>query len=374
MTARRRIAVVVEEGRLVPYFSRSLPLLRDRGFEPHLVSVRERGPLHADLESRGIRTHELDVRVARDYPVAVARFAALVRRERIDLAHANEAIPGAVAAGARVLAPRLKVIYLKQNTATLGKQRVLEGVAARGSHLVMGVSEAAARAAQRRYGLHPARLAVARSGVPRLRDVPPDELRDLRSRLGIPEGAPVVVMVARLRPEKGHRVLLESLPELRRSLPVAPHLVFAGDGPDRPGLEAAVERSVPDLVHLVGHQHDVAPWHHLGDVIAMPSEREGLPIAAVEAISAGRVLVANRVGGLPEVIEDGTSGVLVTDTTPAGWARALAAVLQDASLRERLGRGALRRYEERFTPEAMVSGWVEAYRRLLPPGPTPREG
>jgi glycosyltransferase involved in cell wall biosynthesis len=109
---------------------------------------------------------------------------------------------------------------------------------------------------------------------------------------------------------------------------------------------------VPDLLHAL-------------DLYVQPSLLEGFGLSALEAMAAGKAVVASRVGGLPEVVSDGVTGILVPPSDPAALASAILSLLQDPARSARLGREGLARARERFPLKRMVGGWTELYRELL---------
>ncbi len=186
----------------------------------------------------------------------------------------------------------------------------------------------------------------------------------------VPFGADDVVIgtVARVQDVKNHRVLVEAFARLRAARPdLAPRLKLAivGDGPLLPAVrEQVVALGLQDGVWLPGARADVAALLHGFSVFALPSLAEGTPVSMLEAMACGLPVVASRVGGIPEVVDDGVQGLLV----PAGDAGPLAAALEryagDAALRAAHGAAARRRVEERFSLRAMVAAYGALYAGL----------
>jgi len=238
----------------------------------------------------------------------------------------------------------------------------LSRLAARLNHVTLACSEAAARAAVELDGTRPARVRVAYNGANSMREVGSDEIAAIRSTLGVPPDAAVIAVVSRLRPEKGLDVLLHAVPVVSKRLSRPVHVVIAGDGPDEDRLRALARQTGHGTVHFVGPQQDVALWFCAGDVVAMPSFREGFGVAAAEAMACARPLVASRVGGLAEIVEDGVTGVLVPPRDKESLGRALADVLLGSrQQREAMGTRARNRYRRQFTNAAMVGGWLSCY-------------
>ena len=143
------------------------------------------------------------------------------------------------------------------------------------------------------------------------------------------------------------------------------HLAIAGDGPLRPEVEAQIAAlGVGDAVHLLGVREDVADILRSLDVVVLPSDSEGSPIALIEAMVAGRAIVASRVGGMPWILDEGDCGVLVPPRTPDVLAGAIADLLEDPERREELGARARDRALADFTLESVAGQWVALYREL----------
>jgi L-malate glycosyltransferase len=163
-------------------------------------------------------------------------------------------------------------------------------------------------------------------------DAPP-----LRGELGIDERAIVFGYVGRLVPIKDLGTLVLAFARLLDAMPCA-YLLIAGDGPVRPEIEALItQRKLGGGVRLLGWREDLAPLYATIDVCVLSSRNEGTPVAIIEAMAAGRPVVATRVGGVPDVVEEEATGLLA----PPGDVEALAAAMQrlagDAELRRTMG-------------------------------------
>ena len=327
------------------------------------ITVRPRGSLHEQLDSIQAPSGSLGCRRANDYPMAIARLAREARRERIDVIHGCESIPGALGALTGItVGRRVARVFHRQHVVVDGASARISRVASKLSHITVACSEAAAVAANQIDRVPPSRIRVVYNGSPSLRSVAPAEIKELRNRLAIPDPALVVSAVARLRPEKGLTTLLAAAPIVGSGLDVPLHVVLVGSGPQEAEL-AALSRSISGAtIHMVGHQDDVAPWLAMADVLAMPSRREAFGYAAAEAMAAGRPLVASSVGGLKELVEPGVSGLLVEPDSPDDLADRLLVLLRDPVERDRMGEAARRRFDERFTIKRMAPALLAVWR------------
>ena len=214
-----------------------------------------------------------------------------------------------------------------------------------------------------RYRLPPERVQVVYPGHDGGRfAAPPAAARDA---LGLPPGAAVIAMVGRLvSAQKGQDLLLRAMPEIRRQCPEA-LLLIAGDGPDRAALESlAQELGLGAAVRFLGRRDDVPALLAASDVVAVPSVvAEAFGLTALEGMAAGRPVVAFASGGLPELVRDGETGILVPTGDAAGLARAIRQLLTEPALRDRLG-AAGRRVAAGFTTEARVAALSDIYERI----------
>jgi len=185
----------------------------------------------------------------------------------------------------------------------------------------------------------------------------------LLDEYAIPEGAPIVGVVARLEPEKGHPTLLEAWPAVLAAVPNA-HLLMVGEGSQRELLEAqAASLGLLDgtrpSVTFTGRRDDVPAVTTALDVAVLPSYREAQGLSILEAMALSRPVVASAVGGIPEMIDDGRTGLLVPPRDPGALATSIVRLLEDPVLAGRLGRAGHDLVHERFCVEQMVRA-VEA--------------
>src|SRR5579883_469651 len=206
---------------------------------------------------------------------------------------------------------------------------------------------------------HPQRLRLR--AVPRIAAA-------LREQLQIPPQAPVLVVVARLEPQKGHAVLLRALPRVLASFP-ATRLICVGAGSLAADLRAeAGALRVAHAVRFAGFQADIRPFLALAAISILPSFYEGMPLVAMESLAAGVAMIATDVDGTPEIIVHGQTGLLVPPGDPAALAAAILRLLADDSLRAALaanGQAWVRRRFDRHrqiqaTQELYVSAWRES--------------
>jgi glycosyltransferase involved in cell wall biosynthesis len=189
----------------------------------------------------------------------------------------------------------------------------------------------------------------------------------LLERMGLDTEAVVIGMAGQLIARKGHRLLLDSLPSVLDAHPRARVLLF-GRGP----LEAAIRRRIETLgiagrARLVGYRDDFVELLPGLDLLVHPAQREGMGSVVLEALACGVPVIASRVGGIVDVIEDGVHGVLVSPEEPRLLGRAISAMIADAGTRRSLAQAGRQRVREHFSVESMTTEYKALYASVLSP-------
>ncbi|MGH8202387.1 MAG: glycosyltransferase family 4 protein [Steroidobacteraceae bacterium] len=348
------------------YLLHVLPLLAAAGVELTVCFLRAPHAAAADLRDAGIRPVFFDA--GKWDPTVAWRIAALAQRNGVRLLHAT-GVKGTLAAriaarltGARTL---LHVHDLNDPGALLA---ALQRLLAQPTDAAVCVSKAVRELAVHRYHVRPERVRVARNGVPLevLRRGGAGARNRVLAELNIEPERPVLAIIGRLHPVKGHRALLAMLPAILRGCPRALLLVI-GDGPERAGCEQ-LARSLGIAAHVrfLGKRGDIPRLLAAIDLVLMPSESEGLGLAAIEALAAARPVIAFAVGGLPEVVVDGRNGRLVAPGDSDAFASTVVETLRDPRRRLSYARGAASS-AQRFGIEAHVQRLIACYRMTLAP-------
>jgi glycosyltransferase involved in cell wall biosynthesis len=185
----------------------------------------------------------------------------------------------------------------------------------------------------------------------------------LRERTDAPRGTLILGIVGRLTERKGHRYLLEALTILGGAAGLPAMRVWViGEGEDREKIEEMIRaRGLGEIVRLLGPRADAAALMPLLDLLVVPSLMETTPFVILEAMAAGRAVVASSIYGIPEMIEEGESGSLVEPGDAEGLARALSPLIADRALRERFGRRGRERYEATFSADRMARATEAVY-------------
>jgi glycosyltransferase involved in cell wall biosynthesis len=294
-----------------------------------------------------------------------AALVRLMRRERIDVLHSHKF--GSNAWGA-MLAPlgRVPVFVAHEHTWSYEGQPVRRFVdrelIARRSAAFVAVSREDRRRMIEVERIAPDDVTFVANGIDA---VPAGDRERVRQELGVPEGAPLLGAVAVLREQKGLDVLVRALDEVVREVPDA-RLAVAGEGPERASLEAlAEELGIGPRVMLLGNRSDIPDLLAGFDVAVSASWFEGSPLAAMEYMDAGLPIVATRVGGMPDLIDDGVHGRLVEPGDAAGLAAAVVELLRDPERARAMGERARERRRAEFDLDGTVRTLEAMYERLV---------
>lgn len=226
----------------------------------------------------------------------------------------------------------------------------------------IAVSEANARYLVDEKGIPAQRVRVIRNGIDLARfDRANLSPREIRRAKGFGESDPLVVVVARLEPQKGHRVLLEALSRVIREFP-ALRVALVGDGALREELEQlARSLGLERVIHFAGRQPDPENWLSMADITVLPSFYEGLPIAAIESLAVGTPVVATAVDGTPEVVVNGKTGLTVPPGDPGALAASICRMVASRELRCEFGRAGRHWVMSHFGREQQVAKTQELY-------------
>jgi glycosyltransferase involved in cell wall biosynthesis len=212
-------------------------------------------------------------------------------------------------------------------------------------------------------GVAPERAVTVHEGVDleRIHAAPPAKLHE---EFWLPHDAPVVGNVAALVPHKGQRHLIDAAALVVRQVPDA-RFVIAGEGELRPALERTIkDHALEKHVVLAGFRPDVLSLHKAFDMFVMSSVTEGLGTSVLDAMACGKPVVATTAGGIPEVVVDEETGVLVPPRDHHALAHAIVRLLNDADLRRRMGHAGLVRVRRKFSAERMVQQTLRVYTRV----------
>jgi glycosyltransferase involved in cell wall biosynthesis len=339
--------------------------LVQRGHHLSLVYLKGEGTLAPRFTELGVPVEKISFEKITDLPGAVLKLARKVRSAEVDAVHSHLLKADLLTALAR---PRVWISSKHNDERALLNPVVsrVHGLISKRAARVIVLSDHVGRFMMRHgrvkgnkilriyYGLDPA--AFCPSGAN------PDRIRE---RLGLKEGIPLIIMVARFAEQKDHATLLESA-RLLKEEGRAFRLLLVGGDPfgDRQErtIELAERLGLSDRVVFAGIRHDVPDLLALSQIFVMPSLWEGLGLVFLEAMAHALPVVSNRVSAVPEIVEDGVTGLLVQPRDPAGLKEALARLLDDPALRSRFGRAGYERLVSHFGVDRMVGETLDVYR------------
>ncbi len=359
------------------------------GFFPQLARWHDRGryrmlfatlnPMEPGLrelmETQDVSSFSCGSRSRASYARGLVRLAAFLRRERVAILHTHLFEPSVVGLLAGVVARTpLRVMtrhYSDYHTRIDKRWHVrLDRLCTRLASGVIAVSRHTADHLLEAEGAPHEKVHVVTNGIDfeRVKPSGPGAAARVREELGL-DGVPLLLVPARLHAEKGHRYLFEALPQLRRRLEGRFAVLVAGEG----SYESVYRREVEalgcqDLVHFLGFRRDMPDLMAAADVVVLPSVAEAFGLVLAEALFLGVPVVATRVGGIPEIVDDGVDGVLVPPADSAALADALAALVGDPARRSALAGRGRAKVVERFSFERMVRSYEALYDRLLARG------
>lgn len=339
----------------------------DDGFRHIIVCVTEAGPLRSRVKA-AVDVFTLNKRPGHDLG-AFLRLRALLRRLRPAIVHtrnwaAFDAIPAARLAGVRVLVHGEHGREVGDPEGRDARRNRIRRLFAPFVSQFVTVSRDLARWLVEDVGLPARKVMTIHNGVDLARFGHGDR-REARERLGLPSDTMIVGTVGRLDPVKDQAGLLRAFATVAAEHPGS-MLLIAGDGPCREDLSRLVQAlGIDGRVRLLGDCRDVPGVLAALDIFALPSIAEGMSNTILEAMASGLPVVATRVGGNPELVEDHVTGRLVVSRDPGALAEAMAAYLDDAHLRALHGKAARQRVTERFSLDRMCESYVDLYRRLL---------
>ena len=338
-------------------------------FEATVTSLLPKRDIAWELEEKGFRVHSLGIESKLSLK-AVWDLKRLLWEEKVDLLHAFNYHANLIGRLVGRLLSRVPVVIVSERSVESEKRRrrvLIDRLTFQLADCWSVNAQAVKEQLTKRERVDPTRIRVISSGVDLKAFSPRDPSPDWLQRLGIHPGDFTLVSVGRLDPYKGQEDLLQALSRLQglgkgRRL----KLILVGDGRFREKLQQmATSLGLADSVSFVGAIPHVAEALACADLFALPSTEEGLPGAVLEAMAMAKPVVATAVGGTPEAVKDGITGILVPSRDPEALAKAIEALLQDPDQARAMGQAGRRRIEEHFPVERMVAETEQLYEELI---------
>ena len=334
--------------------------MRDRGHEMAVVS-RPGARILERAKEAGFAAYAVDMRGALDFP-AIVKLRRLMREFRADIVNTHS--------GRDTQLAGMAARSLGRNRPRLVRTRHLAlPITSKFTYSTLPDKVVAVSSFVRDYlisaGIPDGQVEAVPTGIDLNRYTPADGGGTLRSELGLPDATVLVGTVAILRVKKGHADLLRAARTVLQSFPDT-HFVIAGDGPQTENLRRLIaELGLEARVHMLGLRRDVMNILQSLDLFVLPTHQEALGTAFIEAGAMGLPVVATDVDGVPEVVVDGETGVLVPPRDPAALAAAISGFLENPARRRGFGDNARRRVGSEFSREVMAGRMQNLYTSLL---------
>jgi glycosyltransferase involved in cell wall biosynthesis len=336
-------------------------LLNKRGYRP-VVCLLEEGWLADESRRCGYSTYVIPLERTVDFRW-VRRASKMVASERIDIIHAHEFAMNTyctlLAAIARV--PCVATVHGKNYSSDRWHRRMAYRAVARCARMI-AVSDDIKSFLATKVGVLRSRITTITNGIDIDRYSPASLSRRLfRDELGLSDDQPLIGCVGRLDGVKGHTFLVRAARTVCQRYPRAV-FVLAGQGQLRDTLEEEANAlGIGQNVRFLGYRHDVSAVLAALDIFVLPSLSEGLPLSLLEAMAASIPIVASNVGGIPEVVGDGQSGLLAEPGDPAGLAEKILMLLDNQALGKTIAQNARTIVLARFGVDAMVDAYERVY-------------
>jgi glycosyltransferase involved in cell wall biosynthesis len=339
--------------------------MRSRGHDPFLAA----DPGSEIYRRLARKFPSVAVPMARiSWPATVLRLHRFCRRHGITLIDAHSSKAHDLGLGLVTLDRRRKLVVHRRVDYPVGKPYAPLKYRSSKVARYVAISNAIARILQN-AGIDPSRIVTVRSAVEAgpHQGIDRQTARDaLRHMLGLPRDTLLVGNASALSEQKGYGYLMKAC-ALLRDQGLDFHCVIAGDGPLRDALEQQrIELSLDNHVSFLGFIAKVPEFLAALDIFAMTSIDEGLGTSALDAAQAGCALVASNVGGLPEIVRDGETGLIVPPRDPSAIAAAITRLAGDSDLRATLAHAARATVQRDFSVDAMVEGNIHVYESLFP--------
>jgi glycosyltransferase involved in cell wall biosynthesis len=334
------------------------------------IACPETGPLREVALAQHVPTYPVNLPPWRKASSLMSRHTGVRRLHTLladvqpDLVHVNDLwwVPHTIRA-VDGLSPRIPIIaHVRQET----QPRKVSQYALDRVDYVVAVSHQVAQGVLT-GGVSSHRVRTHYSGVDCSAMASLERSHDIRVQYGVPREALLLGTVANLLPLKGYEVMLDALPAILSAMPAVHYLIVGGGRAEYCAQLKAitVERGIAERVHFAGFQDCVASYLSALDLYVHPSLKEAFGLAVVEAMAMGKAVVATTTGGLPEVVVQGETGLLVPPRDAESLAAAVVSLLEDKVRREQMGRSGKARAQERFSLDASVRHMEQVYGEVL---------
>ena len=328
-----------------------------------IVAAPQDSQLATLAQQKGLRVHTT-IPGNRGWLTLVPAYLRLIQRHNIHVVNTHGSLDSWTASMAgRISSLRPLVIRTRHKSTPVSPTFRHHLLYEKLPHFVTTTGEAVRQRLIQHNHLNPSRVFSIPTGVDLDRFHPHPPQQKLRERLKLGSQGPLVGTVTFLRPEKGIEVLIEAVGMLNKLFPDLKCLII-GDGEERTNLYARIRAlGLEQCVHITGFRQDIPEMLALLDVFVLPSLEEGIPQALTQALAMERPVVATAVGGVPEVVKDGVTGLLVPPRNPQILSKKLAFFLNNPTLGYQMGQAGRQVIEKQYSTEHMLIQTEAVYRR-----------
>ncbi|MEW6442091.1 MAG: glycosyltransferase family 4 protein [bacterium] len=341
--------------------------LQRAGVVAEVLCLRAGGPFQAELDRAGIRVRMVNRPSGPGKYLSFLQVASIIRDSGAQVIHTHNTEPFIDGTLGGLLAGVPVKVHTDHARRYPDKKRYLyaERVLSRFVDQVVAVSEHTRNDLLQHSRIARKKIVVIPNGVDGAKYEVDVDVGNKRRELGIEGAFPVLAVGVRLTRQKGVEHLVQAMAPLHKAFPEL-RLLIAGDGPLRGELEQLAEATgVSNAVAFLGPRDDIHEILKVVDIYVLPSIWEGMPLVILEAMAAGKAIVASAVGGNTEVIAHNVNGILVEAGSPAALAEAIGALAGDRRSMLRLGEAARERFRARYSVERMADAYLSLYRSVL---------
>lgn len=343
-------------------------------FVPVVGCLDELGFFGEALQSEGYQVYTLNRKPGLDWSI-IDRLCQVIQTEKVAVIHAHQYTPyfygllASLSMKLRFLPLAPKVVFTEHGRLyperKKWKRMLVNPILSLFTDEIVTISESTKASLITYENFPPRRIKVVYNGIDFAHFSQTCDVSAKKEALGLPLSAKVIGIVARLDPIKNHAMLLRAFSQVVQTIPET-YLVIVGDGPNKHSLKTlARSLEISDHTIFLGARQDVAELLHVFDIFALSSFTEGTSVTLLEAMSAGVPVVATSVGGNPEVVEDQKTGYLTPNDNDQVMAAMLLKLIQDETIRQRMGQASQQRVYTLFSLDKMVNAYTNLYLKVL---------
>lgn len=335
-------------------------------FDVSVCCILRKGFFAEELESQGIKIFLVNENVEKNHSrFLFFKLSKILKQEQPDILHTHNTHPLMDGTIAGLMAKTPVIIHTDHARAFPDKLKymIAENVLSRFINKMVAVSEFSKQQLVDFEKINPDKITVIPNGVNF--ESKQYDVKEIRKEFGVDNYEIVIGTVSRLTEQKGTKYLIEAMPKVIEAIPGIV-LMVVGDGVCREDLEQQVKQlGIENNVKFYGYQKAVDKYIQSMDFLVSSSIWEGMPLGILEVMQCGKPIVATTVGGVPEVVEHGKTGLLVESKQPEQLADAIVEMANKEGFIESAGLASIQRYKENFTEEIMLKRYEELYLQCL---------